>query len=108
MAEILTPGRAMGAKVTGEALVATDGFSARDHLVEHPGAGDPALGAVEHQHPADVAGAVERVAGPGEDAGLPVEIVAGGESVHRDQRLARYLRPHGPPGGEKPTHGPSP
>jgi predicted aconitase with swiveling domain len=37
MAEILTAGRAMGPQVTGEALVATDGFSARYDLDREAG-----------------------------------------------------------------------
>src|SRR5262249_45735463 len=62
--------------------------AARCHLVQHPGGGDSAFGDIEHEHAADIVLAGELVIGAREYAAQAVEIIARGEAIFRDQRVA--------------------
>src|SRR6267378_2936381 len=61
------------------------------HVVQHPGGGDPSLGAVEDQDTVDIALAGELVARAGEHAAHAVEIVACAEIIGSDEGDAAHL-----------------
>src|ERR1700730_13033123 len=63
----------------------------RPHVVQHPGGGDPSLGAVEDEDTVDIALAGELVARAREDPAATVEVVARAEIFGSDKGDAAHL-----------------